>query len=185
MKNIIKNYYRLNFTGAIIIAGSILLNIFSISIFEKSSTLHLKPSDNVVLNLGVGLLRVYKSINIPVIKITNAIFCLSVYGNNLINKKIVICDCFFCQDDGEQKVAILINLSINILLLNDLFKIIEIKSTRNFYCNISDSLGFCFLKNRESIKFILLFLLLMLVLPRCIPIKGIYKIIKNFKKPAL
>ncbi|MDR2399594.1 MAG: hypothetical protein LBD61_04120 [Endomicrobium sp.] len=186
MKNIIKNYYRLNFICAITIAVSILLNIFTISILEKSSIVHLKPSDNVVLNLGGGFLRVYKSINIPVIKITNSILGLSVYENNLTNKKIVICDCFLCRDDGEQKSARQFNLSVNILLLNDLFKVIKIKSTKIFYCNIRDNLNFYLLKDGYYIKFILLFLLLMLVLPRGIPIREVYnKIIKSFKNPAL
>lgn len=160
MKNIIKNYYRLNFIVAIIIEGSILLNIFTISIFEKSNTVHLKTSDNVVLSLGGGLLKVYKSINIPIIKITNNIFGLSVYENNLTNKNIVTYDYFLCQDGGGQKATRLSNLSVNILLLNYLFKVI--KSTRNF------------------IKFILLLLLLMLIFPRSIPIRGIRnKILKT------
>jgi hypothetical protein len=91
MKNIMKNHYRLNSVTAIVIATSFILNIFAILIFEKSFNISLKFSNNIELNVGVGLLKVYKSINIniQVIKITNDIFSLSAYKDVLVDKKLI------------------------------------------------------------------------------------------------
>ncbi|MDR3124834.1 MAG: hypothetical protein LBU10_03030 [Endomicrobium sp.] len=177
MKNIIKNYHCLNFIVAIIIAISILFNILAISILESSDAISLKSSDTVVLNLGGGLLKVYKSINIPVIKITS-IFGLCVYENNLISEELAkCCRCFFAQNGNQQKADKLINSPVMVLPLNSLSKVC--RGRRSFCLDINDSFNFYFLKNREFIRFILLFLILMLVLPRGIPKENLHKIIKS------
>jgi hypothetical protein len=177
MKNIIKNYHCLNFILTIIIAISILFNILAISIFESSDAISLKSSDTVILNLGGGLLKVYKSINIPVIKITS-IFGLCVYENNLITEELAkCCCCFFAQNSNQQKADKLINFPVMVLPLNSLSKLC--RGSRSFCLDINDSFNFYFLKNREFIRFILLFLILMLVLPRGIPKEKLHKIIKS------
>jgi hypothetical protein len=178
MENIIKNhhYHRhlLHSMIAIIVAISFVLNIFDISIFEKSFNISLKSSNNVVLNLGGGLLKVYKSINIPIIKITNSIFGLSVYKDILLDNKLVKSCCYFYfKNDSQKKSCPLVSLAGIILSLNNLFKISS--TAKKFYSNIRDDLNFCFLKNKEFVRFILLFMILMLVLPRGIPLGKISK----------
>jgi hypothetical protein len=56
-----------------------ILDILAISIFESSDAISLKSSDTIALNLGGGFSKVYKSINIPVIKITSQVYLICVY----------------------------------------------------------------------------------------------------------
>jgi hypothetical protein len=102
-------------------------------------------------------IKVYKSINIPVIKITNGIFGLCVYENNLISEEFVKC-CCFAQNGNQQKADKLINFTMMVLPLNSLSKVC--RCSRSFCVDINDSFNFYFLKNREFIRFILLFLIL-------------------------
>ncbi|MDR1418111.1 MAG: hypothetical protein LBI80_03010 [Endomicrobium sp.] len=186
MKKIIKNHYHLNCIVAIIIAIFFVLNIFAISISEKPLNISLKSSDRVVLNLGEGLLKFYQSINVPIVKITNSIFGLSIYKDVLVDNKLVKFYYHFCfKDDSQKKACSSVSLAGVVLSLNALFKVSNI--TISSYSNIKDDLSFCSLKNKGFIKLILLFMILMLILPRGIPLGKLSKRVNKmrFEKPTL